>query len=232
MSTLLVRLEAPLQSWGGLRGEATRPSRLHPTKSGVVGLIANALGRNYTDPVDDLADLRIGVRLDRPGALIMDYQTVQNAATSGGGIKPTHVFTKTYLANACFLVGMEGEVEVLTAVLNALVQPKRLLFLGRKCCVPSATFDLPQGLVNDDLVTALQTYPWLGYGQKPAALPALVEDQNGSEWINDVPVGAVAHRRYRPRQVRWMQMPVTDIFEEVYEQFVFFQTDPEPSESY
>jgi len=232
MSTLLLRFEAPLQSWGALRGEATRPTRLHPTKSGVVGLIANALGWRYTASVDELAALRMGARIDRGGALLMDYQTVQNAATSGGGIKPTHVFTKTYLANACFLVGLEGDVKLLTMIHHALVQPVRLLFLGRKCCVPSATFDLPEGLVHADLVTALSDYPWLGRGRKPAALPALIEDQNGPEWITDEPVGAVADRRYRARRVGWMQLPVTETFEEVYGEFVFLQTDAEPGESH
>jgi CRISPR system Cascade subunit CasD len=53
-----------------------------PTKSGVVGLVANAQGREYTDDISDLAALRFSVRLDRPGHLLEDYQT------AGGGTFP------------------------------------------------------------------------------------------------------------------------------------------------
>ncbi|MFB6616922.1 type I-E CRISPR-associated protein Cas5/CasD [Streptomyces sp. NPDC056367] len=44
-----------------------RDSHVRPTKSAVVGLCAAALGRDRTDPVDDLAALVFGVRADHPG---------------------------------------------------------------------------------------------------------------------------------------------------------------------
>ncbi len=78
MSTVLIRLEGPMQSWGlTVRGpsKAHRKTELRPTKSGVIGLVANALGRDYHDQIDDLAALRFAVRSDRPGNLEVDYHT-------------------------------------------------------------------------------------------------------------------------------------------------------------
>ncbi|MFB7823137.1 type I-E CRISPR-associated protein Cas5/CasD [Streptomyces hydrogenans] len=73
---LLVRLAAPLQSWGVASRFAHRDSHVRPTKSAVVGLVAAALGRDRTDPVDDLAALVFGVRADHPGTPVRDYHTV------------------------------------------------------------------------------------------------------------------------------------------------------------
>ncbi|MFD6279872.1 type I-E CRISPR-associated protein Cas5/CasD [Streptomyces sp. NPDC060209] len=73
---LLVRLAAPLQSWGVASRFAHRDTHIRPTKSAVIGLCAAALGRERTDPVDDLAALVFGVRADHPGTPVRDYHTV------------------------------------------------------------------------------------------------------------------------------------------------------------
>lgn len=74
---LLVRLAAPLQSWGAVsRFAAHRDTHSRPTKSAVIGLCAAALGRDRTDPVDDLAGLVFGVRADHPGTPVRDYHSV------------------------------------------------------------------------------------------------------------------------------------------------------------
>jgi len=46
MSVLLLRLAGPLQSWGDSSRFATRGTRREPTKSGVIGMVAAALGRS------------------------------------------------------------------------------------------------------------------------------------------------------------------------------------------
>ncbi|MEB3023397.1 MULTISPECIES: CRISPR-associated protein Cas5 [Mycolicibacter] len=78
MPTVLIRLEGPMQAWG-LSGRGTnsahRATQPRPTKSGVIGLVANALGRDWADDITDLASLRFGVRVDRPGELESDYHT-------------------------------------------------------------------------------------------------------------------------------------------------------------
>lgn len=83
-STLLLRLEGPMQAWGthGAFWEQ-RPTMPRPTKSGVIGLAAAVLGRDYTDPISDLAALTFSVRADRPGEPLSDFQT------AGGGTFPT-----------------------------------------------------------------------------------------------------------------------------------------------
>ncbi|KAA1248581.1 CRISPR-associated protein Cas5 [Mycobacterium simiae] len=94
MSTVLLRLEGPMQSWGlSQRGpnSAHRTTQLRPTKSAVIGLVANALGRDYHDPIHDLAALQFGVRIDRPGTVETDYHT------SGSGyfpLLPGEVYTR------------------------------------------------------------------------------------------------------------------------------------------
>ncbi|MDT0453660.1 type I-E CRISPR-associated protein Cas5/CasD [Streptomyces hesseae] len=96
-SVLLVRLAAPLQSWGRGSHFDRRNTQLHPTKSGCIGLIAAALGLDHTDEIGHLAALRFGVRADRPGAPVHDYQIV------GGGpmpLRPRDVITDHRRATA------------------------------------------------------------------------------------------------------------------------------------
>ncbi|MEV6122290.1 type I-E CRISPR-associated protein Cas5/CasD [Streptomyces sp. NPDC052077] len=79
---LLIRLAGPLQSWG-LNGRfAQRDTHSRPTKSGVIGLCAAALGLPREEPLGDLAELLFGVRADHPGTPLRDYHTV------GGGTYP------------------------------------------------------------------------------------------------------------------------------------------------
>ncbi|MEU9979285.1 type I-E CRISPR-associated protein Cas5/CasD [Streptomyces sp. NPDC051014] len=73
---LLVRLAAPLQSWGVASRFSYRDSHARPTKSAVIGLCAAALGRERTAPLGDLAALVFGVRADHPGTPVRDYHTV------------------------------------------------------------------------------------------------------------------------------------------------------------
>ena len=77
MSTLLLRLAGPLQAWGYDSKFETRRTGREPTKSGVIGLIAAALGRKRGDSLDDLKCLHFGVRVDKEGELLHDYRTVQ-----------------------------------------------------------------------------------------------------------------------------------------------------------
>ena len=75
MAVLLLKLEGPLQSWGSNSRFTKRKTQHEPTKSGVIGLLAAALGRRRGDPIDDLTTLRFGVRIDQPGSYEQDFQT-------------------------------------------------------------------------------------------------------------------------------------------------------------
>ena len=78
MTVLLLRLAAPLQSWGTGSRFVRRNTDRMPSRSGVIGLLAAAHGRRRTDPIEDLLDLRIGVRIEQPGRLERDFQTARS----------------------------------------------------------------------------------------------------------------------------------------------------------
>ena len=79
MATLLLRLAAPLQAWGADSKFETRKTNREPTKSGVIGLLAAALGlrRDESEALARLAQLRFGVRVEREGQLLVDYHTAK-----------------------------------------------------------------------------------------------------------------------------------------------------------
>ncbi|MEW5355802.1 type I-E CRISPR-associated protein Cas5/CasD [Streptomyces sp. 16-176A] len=79
---LFIRLAGPLQSWGITGRFARRDTHSRPTKSGVIGLCAAALGLPREEPLGELAEMLFGVRADRPGTPLRDYHTV------GGGRYP------------------------------------------------------------------------------------------------------------------------------------------------
>ena len=118
MSTLLLRLAAPLQSWGVASKFDTRDTAREPTKSGVIGLLAAALGRSRTENADDLKGLYFGVRIDQPGVLLRDYHTARQKKNAD-----SFVTTRYYLADAVFLVGLEGEEDFLQKAMYDLLSP-------------------------------------------------------------------------------------------------------------
>lgn len=73
MTTVLLRLSGPLQSYGTTSRWEERATLPRPTKSAVLGLLANALGPGHGP--SRFADLVFSVRCDRPGHLEEDFQT-------------------------------------------------------------------------------------------------------------------------------------------------------------
>ena len=72
MAVLLLRLAAPLQAWGSNSKFIIRNTEREPTKSGVVGMLAAALGiQRNDDPkkLEPLTALRFGVRAEKEGRL-------------------------------------------------------------------------------------------------------------------------------------------------------------------
>jgi CRISPR system Cascade subunit CasD len=208
MSVLLLRLCGPMQSWGVQSRFTVRDTGLEPSKSGVVGLLCAALGRLREEPVADLAGLRMGVRVDQEGTVARDYHT----AGKGGILKASGkverrnlvVSTRYYLADARFLVGLEGDdLDLLTQLQAALRDPHWPLYLGRKAFVPGEPVWLADGLrPGQALLDALKTYPWLGRDPKkrPEKVRLVIEDEDGSEVRSDQPL-SFAERRFAPRRV-------------------------------
>lgn len=202
MSVLLLRLCAPMQAWGIQSRFSVRDTAREPSKSGVVGLLAAALGRPRHAAIDDLTALRMGVRVDREGTLLRDYHTAQEVYRAKGGTKPTELSTRYYLGDACFLVGLEGDRSLLATLHTALRDPVWALFLGRRAFPPGEPIWLADGLRDSDLHEALSTYPWLKGEPKSSPLVRMViEDRNGAEVRPDQPLSFVP-RRYAPRRVR------------------------------
>lgn len=140
--TLLLRLAAPLQSWGTESKFDIRKTGREPSKSGVIGLVAAALGirRNEDDRLAQLAQMRFGLRVEREGRLLRDYQTARKPKdpyNESKDIAVAYVTERYYLADACFIAGLESDDEaLLRQIEEALHQPAFPLFLGRRSCPP------------------------------------------------------------------------------------------------
>ena len=165
-SLLILRLEGPLQSWGEASKWDYRDSGAMPTKSGIVGLVACAMGLRRGDPyIKALSDrLRIAVRADRTGTLMTDYHTVQSEKgilnAEGKTRGDTIVSHRSYLQDACFTVAIEADDALAEKISAAFEAPAWVVFLGRKSCVPSGKVFL--GVFNeyDDLISAIEKYPF------------------------------------------------------------------------
>ncbi len=224
MCTLLLRLAGPMQSWGTQDRFAVRYTEREPSKSGVVGLLCAALGRARGEPVDDLVVLRLGVRADAEGVVSRDYQTSGGTHRRGetygvlrasGSLSDDAVpSSRYYLADADFLVGLEGSLEQLLRIEEALRAPVWQLCLGRKAFVPGVPVHLPEpGGVRRglSLEEALQREPWPrpdavvpSAFRPPATLRFVIEGGPGesNEARMDQPRGAAFQdRSFAPRYV-------------------------------
>lgn len=213
-STLLLRCSAPMQSWGSLSRFTERDTGREPTKSGVIGLLCAALGRQRDEPLDDLSSLRMGVRVDREGEIRRDYHTALGVRKADPKAKlGTLVSNRFYLSDAVFLVGLEGQdVEQLWSLQHALERPAWPIYLGRKAFVPSDPVSLADGLRRGQgLEEALCSYPPLceplmehaGSGGHRRRLIIECRPDDEGETRMDVPVSFVSARRiFGTRNVR------------------------------
>ena len=224
MPTLLLRLVGPMQSWGTTSRFDQRDTGKEPSKSGVIGLLAAALGidrENWLD-LEPLTHLSMGVRHDRPGVPKRDYQTAGCASTDtiikadgtqakGGGV----VSQRFYLADAAFLIGLEGEdISLLERILAALCDPTWTLALGRKSYVPSESVWIEDGIQDAPLREVLARWPWIANQRKWEELPEnlllSLESKDGSGVLKmDQPLSSFAERRFGSRFVlsEWIPFP-------------------------
>lgn len=193
MSTLLLRLAGPMQSWGTDSKFDVRRTQREPSKSGVIGLIAAALGisRQDMDALLPLASMRFGVRVDQEGTMMRDFHT---AHPEKGSSYVTHRY---YLADAVFTVGLESEdEELLRKIGEALQVPAFPLYLGRRACPPTGRIFL--GISPKNLEDALLE-------NAPDTASRLVRDAKEGErggLVRDVPLSFdPARREYGFRRV-------------------------------
>ncbi|MBB1062863.1 type I-E CRISPR-associated protein Cas5/CasD [Limosilactobacillus fastidiosus] len=156
MRTLTIKLAAPLQSYGNEATFSRRTSYHYPSKSAVLGMIAAALGYRRDDPrILQLNRLIIAVRIDQPGRILTDFQTIQYDQKHN----KRSLSYKDYLQDAVFITAISGDDQQIMTIENALHHPKFQLFLGRRVNVPAGPLHT-QVFENSDPVSVLKTYPW------------------------------------------------------------------------
>lgn len=200
-----------MQSWGTRSRFDDRDTELEPSKSGVLGLACAALGidRSNWASLEPLTQLRMGVRVEREGILQRDYHTAQNVLrASGDSIQETAVSIRHYLADASFLVGLEGAYPLLEKLHIALKNPHWPLALGRKSFVPSQSIWLADGLTQLELEQALRQYPLPN--RTSATLRLVLEAPTGSLRM-DQPIASFAERRFGARFVRSLSLEVSRV---------------------
>lgn len=222
-------IHSPMQAWGASSRFPRRDTLPHPTKSGIIGMIAAALGidkfsATEGNELEPLRQLKLSTyaipRTDRWGKglpinRLQDFHTVGGGFDSknpaekehcprkaGGGFSPNAVITRRdYLLDSCFLIGLTGDLETLKIIPDALSAPKWGSWLGRKCCIPSIPIIAEIG--ND--LQALADHIIERGGLASATLESfdrtLEEAGNGSFGQQDQPA-AFASRDYETRTVR------------------------------
>ena len=157
---LIINLESPLMSFGGETIDNLGVIRPFPAASMLTGLLANALGwrRVERQRHQDLqCRIVFAARIDREphgGLRMTDFQTAAINNTEqgwttrgrpegrGGGTYQNHLRYRDYYADMRVTVALrlhpaDGD-PTLEALADALQEPARPLFIGRKPCLPSA----------------------------------------------------------------------------------------------
>jgi len=221
MGTLLLRLAAPLQAWGTESKFESRRTQREPSKSGVIGMLAAALGLRRDADLSELTALRFGVRVDREGKVIRDFHTAQavkavKAAKKDKNEEPEkigYVTSRYYLSDAVFLVGLESEDHaLLKKIETALRTPCFPLFLGRRSCPP--TLPLVLGLREKDLETALreeenqnQNARSIKRTRRYIRLDSMPDELEGAV-VRDLPISFSPYKRefgYRRAKEIWLR---------------------------
>lgn len=220
MATLLLRLAGPMQAWGVDSKFETRQSLREPSKSGVIGLLAAALGCRRDQLPPQLLGLRMAVRVDQEGQLLTDFHMVHGIAaddmgriarSADGRRKPARnrdfVTKRQYIHDAVFVVALEHEdAQWLGELADTLRAPAFPLFLGRRSCPP--TLPLVLGVTPENWREALNACPWqaAGHGRRGVQLLRVIADAEPGSGARpsrrDVPVSFdPGWRRYGMRAI-------------------------------
>ena len=227
-NTLFLRLEGPMQSWGERARWGVRDTAPEPTKSGIVGLLACALGLSEDDDLRGLTGhIDIGVRCDRPGRRLVDYHTVSGGVMSAERkVKrnaTTHepetvVSWRSYLHDASFLVVVQAGEGLIERLAEAVQAPHWPIFLGRESCPPT----LPVFAGTGDFASveaALGAIPLRQMRRALTPMEPSIPSQRVRAVITCLSDGGVrrrdeidsrSHRTYLPRYTRdiYLSVPV------------------------
>lgn len=209
MSTLSLRLAGPLQSWGAASRFTRRATETAPTKSGILGLLAAAQGRRRSDPIEELLNLELAVRIDQQGVLLRDFHTAHHQTTG----KSMPLTERYYWSDAVFVAFIGGPRPLLEGLAEALENPAFPIYLGRRSCVPDGRVVLD--ITDSTVEEALHLCSWQASkhtkrrhreaSKVTVAVRADVSvfpDSVAARELNDIPVSwSQEHRQYRSRMV-------------------------------
>lgn len=161
-TTVAMRL-CGTQSWGSESRHEIRETQTFPTKSGITGLVCNALGadRTDTDTIAKITAMIMSIRIDSEPTVTHEVQIIQNAALASNpphrrnNTTRTIKSTRSRLDGACYLVLLTGNHDTATTIANALDRPKRTLSLGRKAYTAPRNISLGLHPTNTDPLTTI-----------------------------------------------------------------------------
>lgn len=168
MPSILLRFAGPLQSWGSPAIQSTRPTDLYPTKSAVQGMIGAAMGLSRTQ-LHKVPPFHFGVRIDQPGRLLKDYQTLSRWDKPNS--KTKWLSDRYYIEDGSFLVLIHHEnPKTIQTIHHAFKHPVYPLYLGRRS--NPIPLDFIQGVFNEENpLSLLETYD----RKNPAPCPMYVD---------------------------------------------------------
>lgn len=161
LASLAILLDAPLQAWGVSSRYQRRETEAFPVKSGLVGMLAAALGidKHAADESGQIASLtgflvttyRVPKTVRSPVVRLVDFHTV-----GGGYDKDASKFEKlsiprkasgppfgtvltrrAYLTDSRFAAVFTGDANAIRSCREALDDPRWGVWFGRKACLPA-----------------------------------------------------------------------------------------------
>lgn len=179
MSSLILRLAAPVQSWGGYRRLVSHvPTHPIPTRSGVAGLLGACLGER--DYLSLLPRFDMRVRADRANPVMPEYQVAVGPTTPreremadravkvssssnwarasfpasiiGTSAKGGNgVYHRNFIPHSEFICELSGTDDDVAQWLDAVRSPGFMPYLGRHANAPTWPFVLGVHHGEDDL---------------------------------------------------------------------------------
>ena len=223
MQYLVLYLQGPLQAWGADSKFDLRETLPYPTKSGIYGMLLAASGDSgsQTELLAGMAPAPMSVftfksKADTSGRL-RDFHMVGNgfkendkwqflmiprksdgAKAVGGGAKLTYRY---YLQDKTFAVLLGFPDDLADKFAAALANPVYDLYLGRKCCAPTALIFQGKFAFEAGAMQKIRVLAELDELTPVMRIREINSQQPDSILLNDVPVAFGPHKVYRDRWV-------------------------------
>ncbi len=230
-AALAILIDAPLQAWGVSSRYQRRETESFPVKSGLVGLLAAALGidkhaLSESERIKPLTLLRSTVyRVPKKSSVsrLVDFHTVgggydKDASTfeklsiprkASGPPFGTVITRRTYLTDARFVAVFSGDSTTIREAAVAVANPVWGVWFGRKACLPALPLSPVVAASSSEALAALLSLlkEWDGgEAHEPKALerwdePERPDPAEGDFFLPDAPVSFGA-RSFIDRPVR------------------------------